>query len=274
MIDPSTLIESLIKLAQTASDALLVLYEQHETLTVQTKADHSPLTRADLLANDILVTGLNQLTPDIPIISEESYFPKWEERKTWQTYWLLDPLDGTRPFITGSDEFTVNIALIHKHIPIFGLVAPPITQECYYAHNNAGAYKIEASGERKKLHVRPWQAGHTILLTSHGAKEIKIARNFKHLGDYTAKKMSSSWKFCLLAEGKADISPRFGDTSEWDTAAAHCILKEAGGDIFDLKGRPLRYNTKESLLNPHFIALGDVGALKERVFQSDALFGT
>lgn len=262
MIRLPTLAEPLITLAQTAAQAILAV----KILAIQTKADHSPLTQADLIANDILSKGLQQLTPNIPILSEESPYPSWEERKTWRTYWLLDPLDGTRPFIAGSNEFTLNIALIHDHIPIFGLVAPPATQECYYAYANVGAYKIEMNGERKKLGVRPWQPGHTKILTSHGAKEDKIKERFGYLGDYTLQKISSSWKFCLLAEGKADISPRLGDTSEWDTAAGHCVLREAGGDIFDLTGEPLRYNTKPSLLNPHFIALGDVGALKARVF--------
>jgi 3'(2'), 5'-bisphosphate nucleotidase len=260
MIHLPPLIEPLITLAQKACDAILTI----KIFTIQTKADNSPLTQADLIANELLVKGLQELTPNIPILSEEGGHPDWEERQTWRTYWLLDPLDGTRPFIEGSDEFTVNIALMHNHQPIFGLVAPPVTRQCYYAYKNGGAYKIEANGERQRLNVRPWQPGHTVILASHGAKEDTIKERFGHLGDYTAQKMSSSWKFCLLAEGKADISPRFGDTSEWDTAAGHCILKEAGGDILDLAGEPLCYNTKPSLLNPHFIALGDIEGLKAK----------
>lgn len=267
MLNLHTLEPSLIALAQTAAQAILTIYEQTKALKIHIKADDSPLTQADLIANRILIEGLQTLTPTIPILSEESQHPDWKIRKTWTTYWLLDPLDGTRPFISGKDEFTVNIALIHNHIPIFGLVAPPTTHECYYAYANIGAYKIQGNGDKKKLTVRPWQPEHTTILTSHGAKHAKIKERFGHLGHYTTQKMSSSWKFCLLAEGKADISPRFGDTSEWDTAAGHCILREAGGNIFDLQGKPLKYNTKKSLLNPHFIALGDVGALKGVVFE-------
>jgi 3'(2'), 5'-bisphosphate nucleotidase len=267
MSDLQNLQQPIIELARNAAQAILTIYEQSKTLKVHTKSDDSPLTKADLIANKILTEGLQQLTPEIPTLSEESHHPDWQTRKTWQTYWLLDPLDGTRPFIAGEDEFTVNIALIHNHTPIFGLVLPPTTGECYYAYADIGAYKIAANGNKKKLSVRPWQPEQTILLTSHGAKKHKIEERFGHLGNYKAIKMSSSWKFCLLAEGKADISPRLGDTSEWDTAAGHCILREAGGNIFDLQGKPLTYNSKQSLLNPHFVAIGDVRALKDKVLK-------
>lgn len=267
MIKLSELQSSLITLAQEVADAILVIYVQSKKLKVRTKSDFSPLTEADLLANQMLVDGLKKLTPDLPIISEETQIADWAERQTWSTYWLLDPLDGTRPFIAHAGEFTVNIALIQDHRPIFGLVHVPIAKECYFAYAEVGARKIDAHQQMHTLHVRPWRPGHTDILTSHGARDEKIRHHFGHLGNYTARKLSSSWKFCLLAEGKADISPRLGNTSEWDTAAGQCVLEQAGGAILNLQGEPLRYNMKASLLNPHFIALGDVEGLKAKVFE-------
>ncbi len=262
MIDYQQLIPSLIPLAQRASKEILSIYRQSQQYPIQTKADHSPLTQADLISHSILTTGLQELTPTIPILSEESSAIPWQERKSWEQYWLLDPLDGTLPFIQHRDEFSINIALIKNHLPILGMIYIPITEECYYAHTLGGAHKVDAQGHTQQLGIRPWQTGQTTLLASRGASEERLAKRFIHLGEYTLVRMSSAWKFCWLAEGKADISPRFGDTSEWDTAAGQCILEQAGGAILDLNGNPLRYNTHDSLLNPHFIALGDLNRIK------------
>src|SRR5579871_1058436 len=192
MINLSELKPSLIALAENAANAILTIYEQSkELLKVHTKPDRSPLTQADLLANSILLEGLKKLTPDYPILSEEGVHPPWKERKTWTTYWLLDPLDGTRPFISHAGEFTVNIALIVNHAPVLGLVYVPITHECYFAEAKTGAYKIDASGNQKNIHVRSWQTQHTHILTSHGARPERIQHHFGHLGNYTMQKLSS-----------------------------------------------------------------------------------
>lgn len=256
--------QPLIQLAQQASEAILDVY-QHAHVTSITKLDHSPVTQADLLANTIIQQGLGELTPDVPILSEEGSLPSWEERQRWTYYWLIDPLDGTQPFIQHSPEFTVNIALIEHQSPKIGLIYVPITGECYYAEAEKMAIKVDVTGNITPLHTRLWQPNHTLMLTSHGAHAKRLAETFGYLGTFTQNKIASAWKFGLLAEGKGDISPRLGDTCEWDTAAGQCILEQAGGGIFDLSGRRLRYNAQPSLLNPHFIALGDCAALYNEI---------
>lgn len=264
---PSTspLLQPLIDLAKQASEAILAIYRQSAAYEVHTKSDHSPLTQADLAANDIIRRGLLQLTPQLPVLSEEGTTTPWTQRQTWHQYWLVDPLDGTREFINRSGEFTINIALIADHCPVFGLLYVPVHGACYYAHRGSGAFKQDAQGNTQPIHVRPWNEQHTELLVSKGAREARIQEYFGSLGTYSLIRMSSAWKFALLAEGKADLSPRLGDTSEWDTAAGQCILEAAGGALVDLHGQPLQYNTKDSLVNPHFIALGDAAALREKL---------
>lgn len=259
---------ALIALARTAGAAILDIYQVSRQYPVHIKSDHSPLTQADLIAHEILYTGLHALTPNIPILSEEGINIPWEERQQWDYYWLIDPLDGTRQFICHNGEFTVNIALIHQHNVIIGLLHVPITQETYYADAQAHtSIKITSHEEVTPLQVRRWQPQKTLVLTSHGAHEQRIIDTFSHLGTLQQLKMSSAWKFGQLAEGKADISPRFGDTAEWDTAAGQCILEQAGGALVDLQGQPLRYNCKDSLINPHFIALGDKAQLYGKIFK-------
>jgi len=255
------LLQPIISLAKNASEAILTIYQHHQQYQIQTKSDHSPVTQADLLAHKILIEGLSCLTPHIPILSEESLEIPWEVRQQWQTYWLIDPLDGTRQFIEHSGEFTVNIALIENHLPIFGLIYVPITEECYYAFPEAGAKKIDKQGQEQQISARTWQPNHTIILASRGANEKRLQERFGGLGEYSIVRKASAWKFCIVAEGQADISPRFGDTSEWDTAAGQCILEQAGGAILNLEGQPLRYNTRPSVLNPYFVALGDVESM-------------
>lgn len=264
----SLLKNPLIALVRQAGEAILEIYKKSHHYAVQMKADHSPLTQADLAAHDILMKGLQALTPGCPVLSEEGVNIPWRERQTWTHYWLIDPLDGTRQFIKQSGEFTVNVALIQNNQPIVGLLHVPVTGETYYGSTAwGGAYKRDAKNQDKQLSVRLWHAGETTtILTSEAAHSDGIQALFGHLGALRHIKMSSALKFAVLAEGEADISPRLGDTSEWDTAAGQCILELAGGALVDLEGRPLRYNTHESLLNPHFIALGDTAQLAERIF--------
>ena len=264
MVQLTLLRENIISLAKRAAQAILELYKDSSQYSVTEKPDHSPLTQADVISHQILVNGLQQLTLGVPVLSEEGAMPPWEERKDWTHYWLLDPLDGTRQFIKHTGEFAVNIALIENHHPVFGLIYIPVTGECYYAQEGEAAYKQDAQGNKTTLHVRHWSPEQTILLTSQAAQEKTLKKRFGYLGEFSWNKMSSAWKFCQIAEGRADLSPRFGDTSEWDTAAGQCILEQAGGALLDLQGEPLRYNMQASVVNPHFIALGDV-ALREHL---------
>ncbi|MGI9228774.1 MAG: 3'(2'),5'-bisphosphate nucleotidase CysQ [Gammaproteobacteria bacterium] len=251
---PTHITQQIINIAGTAAEAIMQVY--HSDFSVENKADGSLLTQADLASHQTITQALRTVTPDIPILSEESSSIPWAERQGWQQYWLVDPLDGTREFVKRNDEFTVNIALIEDHAPVFGVVHVPITQVCYYAGKGSGAFKI-AAGTTTQIHTR--RVGNNIVMggsRSHAGNREQAFR--AALGDNVELvSIGSSLKFCLVAEGKVDVYPRFGPTSEWDTAAAHCIVNEAGGQVLDLDYRPLRYNDKDSLLNPEFIVLGD-----------------
>jgi 3'(2'), 5'-bisphosphate nucleotidase len=267
----SDLQQPLIKLAQETGRAILEIYESSR-YTITAKADHSPLTQADLLAHEILVNGLQQLTPDFPVLSEEGANTPWEERSQWTHYWLIDPLDGTRQFISHEDEFTVNIALVSGQKPVIGILYIPVTQETYYAcYAWGGAFKLSADGHTTAIKTRPWRKNETIILASQTTHKDSIENTFARLGQYKQVEMSSSWKFARIAEGSADIYPRLGNTSEWDTAAGQCILEQAGGALTDLQGRSLSYNTKESLINPHFVAFGDSANLYSALFSGDVI---
>lgn len=243
-------------IARSAGDAILEIYGQD--FAVERKADASPLTAADLAAQRVIMAGLAELDPSIPVLSEEARAAVWSDRQQWTRYWLVDPLDGTREFVKRNGEFTVNIALIEGHEPILGVVQAPVTGELYAAARNEGAWLQAADGE-------PWQALHTRGLAtpavaagsrSHGADAQSMLQSLLE-GSYESLPMGSSLKFCLIARGTADVYLRLGATSEWDTAAAQCVLEEAGGALLDLSGERLRYNTRDSLINPEFLAVGD-----------------
>lgn len=256
-MDLSLLQKPLLALVQDAGTAILEIYKQAVPKPTHLKADHSPVTEADIAAHRILTAGLSALTP-YPVLSEESASIPWSIRKKWHTYWLVDPLDGTQQFIRKTGEFSVNVALMQGHAPILGILHIPITGETYYAGSAwGGAYKQDAQQQVSKLHVRAWSAAETRVLTSQISSPERIQALCGHLGKLEHRYLSSAWKFAWLAEGRADISPRLGATSEWDTAAGQCILELAGGALVDMQGKPLRYNTHASLLNPHFIAFGD-----------------
>ena len=244
------------EIARAAGAAILDVYRGD--FAVLTKADDSPLTAADLAAQQVISTALAQLDAKLPLVSEEAPVLAWSERQTWSRYWLVDPLDGTREFVKRNGEFTVNIALIDQREPVLGVVLAPVTGELYVAERGAGAWLQPVVGGRwQRLHTRilaqpPTLAGSR----SHGSLSDATLKVL--LGaDYQRVAMGSSLKFCLLARGEADVYLRLGLTSEWDTAAAHCVLCEAGGEVLDLQGKPFRYNRGESLLNPEFIAVGD-----------------
>jgi 3'(2'), 5'-bisphosphate nucleotidase len=249
-----TRIEKVITIAETAGKAILEIYARD--FQIDEKDDKSPLTEADMAAHHIIVDALSELTPEIPLLSEESAETAFDERKRWQRYWLIDPLDGTKEFIKKNGEFTVNIALIENHDPVLGVVHVPVRGRTYAGEAGKGAFVTE-SGERKEISVQP-QAQVPIRVAgsrSHAGESLQ--RYLDKLGEHKLVSMGSSLKLCLVAEGNADIYPRLGPTCEWDTAAAHAVVSAAGGEVTDLRGETLKYNTKESLLNPHFLVFGD-----------------
>jgi 3'(2'), 5'-bisphosphate nucleotidase len=245
------------EIARAAGAAIMAVY--HSDFAVQTKADASPLTAADLAAQQVILAGLTELDPLLPILSEEAKALPWSERQHWSRYWLVDPLDGTREFVKRNGEFTVNIALIDERLPVLGVVLAPVTGELYIAARGQGAWlQMQADGDWQRIRTRP--LGQSPLVAgsrSHGGSQSTLLQQL--IGsDYELVPLGSSLKFCLIARGAADVYLRLGLTSEWDTAAAQCVLDEAGGAVLDLSGQPFRYNRGESLLNPEFIAVGDV----------------
>ncbi len=259
-ISRGALLEQVIALAQRAGRAILDVYDGDQ-FNVQTKSDESPVTAADLAAHALLVPGLRGLLPDVPVLSEEGAIPAFRERARWQRYWIVDPLDGTKEFIQRNGEFTVNIALIENHIPVLGVVYVPVTGVVYAGSAGAGAFK-EVDGIRASIQVRPLPpAGEVTVVASrrHGADTVEalLTRLSAQLGPVHAVSMGSSLKLCLVAEGKADFYPRLALTSEWDTAAAQAVVEAAGGAVLDIDLAPMRYNTKEELLNPFFYVVGD-----------------
>ncbi len=254
--DPCLLLTPALEIAIAAGRRILEIYEAG--FHVKQKDDHTPLTEADLAAHSIIHEGLSTLTPDLPVLTEESTAIPFSERSQWKRYWLVDPLDGTREFINRSGEFSVNIALIEDHEPVLGIIYGPTLGVYYYACRGQGAYKREATSDPQRIHVRSWQGGTATVVCSSATHRGKyLQRLIDSIGDVEVITLGSALKSCLVAEGKADLYARLGPTSEWDTAAAQCIVEEAGGQITTTKLVPLRYNTKESLLNPHFLVFGN-----------------
>ena len=245
-------------LARRAGEAILDIYRQD--FDVELKDDRSPLTAADLAAQKVIAEGLARIEPVLPLVSEEASQAPWEQRRTWTRHWLVDPLDGTREFVKRNGEFTVNIALIDDHEPVLGVVLAPVTGDLYAAARGTGAWRqAEEGGDWERIATRALaQQAIAAGSRSHGSAQEDTLRRLIGQG-YTLQPLGSSLKFCLLARGGADIYLRRGPTSEWDTAAAQCVLEEAGGAVLDLHGKPLRYDRGESLLNPEFVAVGDAG---------------
>lgn len=252
-------LKPVIEMAKEAGSAIMQVYSTDFDVT--RKDDNSPLTQADLAAHEVIVTALSTLTPNIPILTEESEPIDFQTRKQWQQYWLIDPLDGTREFIKRNGEFTVNIALIDQKKPVLGVVLAPVTGLLYYACRGCGAYKRNSALPIEKIHTRTLNLNSLTIAgsRSHTSEAMQnFLNNVERSNGFKPEliSMGSSLKICLVAEGLADVYPRLGPTSEWDTAAAHCILLEAGGDIVDEAGDRLMYNSKSSLLNPSFFAHG------------------
>jgi 3'(2'), 5'-bisphosphate nucleotidase len=245
----------LLDIARQAGEAILEVY--HQDFAVQHKGDESPLTAADLAAHRVIVERLGELTPDLPVLSEEGADIPFETRQAWDRYWLIDPLDGTREFVKRNGEFTVNIALIEGGRPVEGVVHVPVTGDSYIGEVGAGAWKIDARDYATPIEVCAKRPDRVRVAGSRSHAGDSLQRFLERIGDHEIVSMGSSLKLCLVAEGRADVYPRLGPTSEWDTAAAQAVVEAAGGSVTDLTGAPLRYNTKESLLNPHFLVFGD-----------------
>ncbi len=255
------LFPDLKKIIIEAGEAILGVYHSDSPIEVENKADDSPVTKADHAAHIVIERGLKNLAQTYPILSEEGGMPNFKERSTWQRYWLVDPLDGTKEFINKNGEFTVNIALIEEGEAILGLVYVPVTQTLYYGMKGQSAWK-EEEGQKIELKMSPVSTQKALAVVGsrrHGAEALDEL--LKHVSevfdDINLVSMGSSLKICAIAEGSAHWYPRLALTSEWDTAAAHAVLSAAGGEIVDLELKPLTYNQKDDILNPFFHALGD-----------------
>ncbi len=243
--------------ATVASAARRVMAIYATQFEVLHKQDRSPVTSADLAAHEIISDGLAMLEPGVPVLSEEGDIPPFEERARWHSYWLVDPLDGTRGFVARSGEFTVNVALVSACEPILGVVAVPVSGTCCAAVRGGGARLEHADGVRESIRTRRLPARQVVVLRSRRRRHAEVDRLIAKLGRVRTIRAGSSLKACLVARGLADLYPAFGPTSEWDTAASQCLIEEAGGGLTDRELQPLRYNTSASLDNPSFVAFGD-----------------
>ena len=251
--DPGVYLARARTIAEEAGRHILAVYERD--FSVQEKEDGSPLTEADSAAHRVIVEGLRQLSPDIPVLSEESAKIEYAERAAWERFWLVDPLDGTKEFINRNDEFTVNIALIEGTGPVLGVVYVPVLQLSYYACRGQGAFKQRAQETPERIQAKSYHGGKPVIVASRSHAGDKLAQFLKNVGDHDVISMGSSLKLCLVGEGAADVYPRLGPTMEWDTAAAQCVVEQAGGRVTDFSGVALIYN-KVSLLNPWFVVGG------------------
>jgi len=259
----SELIELMSRTVREAGAAILEVYGE-EDFGVETKSDDSPLTMADLAAHHIIVNGLSEGAPDIPILSEESDDIPFVERSGWQRYFLVDPLDGTKEFISRNGEFTVNIALIEGGVPVMGVVYVPVKDVLYVGDQASGNAHVTRDGKTTSISTRKFSPDKAVTVVAsrrHGGKALEACMKVlnESFGSVDTTNMGSSLKLCLVAEGEADLYPRLAPTSEWDTAAAQAVLEAAGGKVVDTDLNELRYNTKENILNPFFYVIGDTG---------------
>jgi 3'(2'), 5'-bisphosphate nucleotidase len=250
-----TLLERLADIARRAAREILEVYASGETAATA-KADHSPLTAADLRAHRLIVRELTALTPAVPVLSEEAADTPFAERARWQRYWLVDPLDGTKEFLARKVQFTVNIALIESHAPTLGVVHVPATDASYRGLVGVGAWRQTAGAAAEPIRVARASAAPVRVVGSRSHRGDSLDAFLGRLGAHRLVAIGSALKLCLIAEGAADVYPRLGPTSEWDTAAGHAVVSAAGGTVSRLDGTPLEYNTRESLLNPYFVAFG------------------
>lgn len=260
LMDSEQLARLLPEVRQIAIDAgASILEVRRAGYEVYEKTDRSPVTTADLAAHQCIFERLEALDERWPVLSEENPAPTpWETRRNWDTYWLVDPLDGTRELLRQSDEFTVNIALIHRQQPVLGIIGAPALDLLYHAHRDGGAWRVQGEKPPTAIHSRSYPTdGTSVVAVSFSHARPEVQRFLRRLGPHREKRVGSSLKSCQVAEGSLDLYPRCGSTHEWDTAAAQCIVEEAGGQLVDWALRPLRYNRRENPINPPFLVIGD-----------------
>jgi 3'(2'), 5'-bisphosphate nucleotidase len=249
------LLEEVAAIARAAGREILEVYATGVAESAA-KADDSPLTAADLRSHRLILQRLGELTPALPVLSEESAQVPAAVRAGWPRYWLVDPLDGTREFLSRNGEFTVNIALIEGHAPALGIVHVPVTDTTYRGLPGEGAWRERGGEPMERIRVAARSAAPLRVVGSRSHRGNSLDAFLERIGAHELVAIGSSLKFCRVAEGAADVYPRLGPTSEWDTAAAHAVLLAAGGGVSALDGTPLAYNTREALLNPFFVAFG------------------
>lgn len=282
------LIEQLVDLSRRAGAAIMAIYSNKDAYQIEHKSDESPLTAADLAAHRLISAELPGLLA-LPIISEEGELPEFADRHLWENYWLVDPLDGTKEFIAGNGEFTVNIALVQRGRPLLGIVHVPASDTTYLGvldareQNSIGAFKYVQGANRQAIAVRSLterftrKQPFTVLLSHrHGTQatvDLMEAITHNWPGSIETINAGSSLKFCVIAEGRADFYPRLAPTSEWDTAAAQAVLEAAGGRVVQATPdlQPLVYNASDDILNPHFYALGDKNFAWDKLLSSNEL---
>lgn len=248
------LLKHIVTISRDAGEAILEVYATD--FDVESKQDDSPVTAADRAAHDIIVDGLKQLTPAIPVLSEEDGIPPYGERSAWQRYWLVDPLDGTKEFVNRNGEFTVNIALVEGHQPVLGVVHVPVQAKTYTGLHGYGARRLVDGEASEAIRVAEECASPVRVVGSRSHRGPALDEWLEEVGEHELVPMGSSLKFCVVAEGGADVYPRLGPTSEWDTAAAQAVVEAAGGRVTVSGGSPLAYNAKADILNPHFLVTG------------------
>jgi 3'(2'), 5'-bisphosphate nucleotidase len=255
MTDLNRLLLEATALAREAGRAILEVYAS--SFSVEEKDDRSPLTEADLRSEKLILAGLRRISPEIPVLSEESAKAPYATRKHWRRLWIVDPLDGTKEFVQRNGEFTVNIALVDDHRPLLGIVHAPALGRDYFACEGTGAFRSDAEAAGRPIRVARRGAGPVRVVGSRSHRGSSLDGFLSRVGPHEFVEVGSSLKLCLVAEGQADVYPRLGPTSEWDTAAGQCVLEQAGGTVLKLDGEPLAYNTREETLNPHFVGIAD-----------------
>jgi len=277
MLEDTELINSISHIATLAGRQIMAVYTNAAGITVSNKEDQSPLTEADTRANTLICAELQTLTPDIPIFSEESTLIPFAQRRQWQEYWLVDPLDGTKEFIDRNGEFTVNMALIREGVPVLGVVHAPVSGTSWLGVIGLGAWKRGENEALEHIKTRAFDGEisqstlKVVASRRHGsaALEAMLEQLGKRFGAVEMLNVGSSLKVCMLAEGKADFYPRLAPTSEWDTAAAQAVLEAAGGKVMKTDFSTLGYNSKDDILNPHFLAVGDARIDWRRVLEAE-----
>ncbi|MCB1648995.1 MAG: 3'(2'),5'-bisphosphate nucleotidase CysQ [Pseudomonadales bacterium] len=266
MRENTDLMQAIEEIAVEAGQEIMAVYRQSGDIEVTRKADDSPVTAADTRANAFICRALATLTPQVPVVSEEAALLPYSQRRLWREYWLVDPLDGTREFVSRNGEFTVNIALVRDAVPVLGVIHAPVSETSWAGVVGLGAWKQEGDGGFVPIRTRTLEGDlsreQLIVMASrrHGAGPLRAVLDglAPRFGRMSLMNLGSSLKFCAIAEGRADLYVRFGPTCEWDTAAAQAILGAAGGQVMDRDYRVLAYNGKESIINPSFLAVGDV----------------